>query len=292
MDLEIKPFFFNDNHEQLLSFVSEGAFYDFYKSYLEKKFFSSVSDIAGLLLVCNNQIIGSTLLIIHDEKELIIGNISCTFINKNYRGKGLSSCLINESKKYCDVLTNLTPVDSIISLIERNRIEDFKPISRYQMWINPYLIRKHNSSFVLDDLPQNDFIKENTILGINFLNFKNNQENILVGFYSFKRFGIKVTEIVFVNNSLLFAKEKDMLLKCIHKKTKCNILFVDGVFVNNIEEKKRIRENKKNKSTYIKNVLALLFNKQLFLENRKYYWIKEKKQWVINYLSSELCFYK
>ena len=294
MKYHVKPFYFYDNHNSLFDFIQKSTFYSFYKNYLSKKRFSSPSDLAGLILLDNEKIIGSTLLITHYEKGLIIGNISCTFISDNYRGQALSSLLINETTKLCDVVLELTALDPIIKLIKKNTIRNFKPISHYQMWINPFNIKNKNNAFKIINIACYDsLIKENINNSVSFLSFSNQQEKITIGFYSFKRFYINVVEVIFVDNIACFVNNRDTILKILSKKTKCNLIFMDGAFDGNKRRFIKARPNKRNKLFYLFNLLLIAFRKQLILENRKYYWIKNNNLvWDVNFLSTEYCFYK
>ena len=100
-NISVQPFYFGDDLSNLYSFLKDSPFIAFYREYLKEKRFKSSSDIAGIIMIDKrqNNFIGCTLLITHNENGLIVGNISCTYISDCYRGNSLSSYLINESKK-------------------------------------------------------------------------------------------------------------------------------------------------------------------------------------------------
>ena len=289
------PFCFGDDFSELFVFLAKSTFLSFYQEYLSNKKFISKSNICGLILkdTSSNSIIGSTLLIIHDENNLVVGNISCTYIDENHRGHGLSSLLINETKKYCDVVTNLTPVDSIISLFKTN-VSDFHPISNYQLWMRPRcnkkMLKQIEYSFVFDEIDEN--IKNNLKNGIKFISIVKPSE-LVVGFYSFKRKGIMMTEIVYVSNPSEFRANINLIFSILKKHLKANIVSCDSIFFGNQNfPDKKIYKNGKSIKFYLRNLYIVFFKRKIYLTNRKYYWIKNNIVWKPNYLSTELCFYK
>lgn len=291
--MEIKPILFSDKNEDILQFISKDKFLAFYNYFLKNKPFTSSSDVIGLKLLDNQNIIGATLLLIHDENGLKIGNIASTYLLAEYRGKGLSSLLINSVKEYCDVVTNLTPVDSIIKLINNNVITDFKNTSKYQIWLNVHNVHKRTNNISVKELQSKDIcITESLKYRMRGFALCFNNKKLDICFYGFNRKNTKIIEISYVSDKEIFRDNYLAVIKAISKFYKFNIALIDGVFLDNVIIRKILHSNKKEKISYFRHLFILLFKKQLFLKPRKYYWIKSDEiVWDIIYLSSELCFY-
>lgn len=291
--MNIEAISFNDDLSKILEFASQTPFASFYKNYLSKKWFTCKSDIAALVLLEETNIIGSTLLILHDEGNLIIGNISCTYISERYRGQSLSSTLINEAKKYCDVLTNLTPVDSIIKQINSNKINGFRPINNYQVWFNcKNLTKRFIKEFSIENITDGDtLLKDNIQNNISFYRVSNTDSSI-IGIYSFIRKGIKVSEVCYVENTIFFFNNLESIIKLISLSNGCKIMFADNTFFGKSNIAKKVKNNKKNNFQYFMKLLILLFKKRIFVANRKYFWLRNSIDWSVNYLSTEFCFYE
>ena len=292
--MNIEPIHLFDNNKDVANYIKTNDFLSSYNFYLNNRVFSSSSNVIGLKLISDNKIIGTTLLLIHDENNIKIGNISFTYIDSEYRGRNLSALIINEAKKYCDVLTDLTPVDSIIKQFNTNKITDFYNISNYQLWVNIHNIHKFKKNiFISQSKNSKTPILESLQYGMYGYDILIDNSLICICFYSFKRKGIKTIEITYVSNFEILKNNLHDILKALSRVFKFDIAFIDGVFINNKCFSKKIRCNKKTTARYIKNMLALLLRKQIVLESRKYYWKKNKDIcWDVNYLSSELCFYK
>lgn len=288
----IKVVRFGDNHEKLLEFAEQTPFFSMYSLFLKQRHFASKSDVCGLVLIENDKTIGSTLLMIHDENELCIGNVSCTFVAPEHRGKGLSASLINAAKDYCDIVTNITPVDSIITLMKNNSISNFSKTSDFQMWIKPKKIHKVSDDIKVKGIRNSDIplLQENINNNVVFYQIEDGDKKCIVGLYTFFRKRIKVSEVIYVSDNELFRQYFYDSLKLISNIHGNKLFFVDNNFVG-ISSKLRILKNKKTKSFYLRNLFLLMFKKAILLESRKYFWSKNKN-WNINYLSSEFCFYK
>ena len=291
--MDIIPHLFSDNHTEVFEFIKHSSFFNFYTDYMLKKRFTSKNDVCCLLLKNNDKIIGSTLLILHSEGDIEVGNIACTYIDPNFRGCGFSSLLIEYAKNYCDVLLELTPVDSIIHLMEKKKIKEFENLSSYQLWINPHLIKKSDKSLSISHIEQSDLqlINENTENNISFLKISIGDESSLIGYYNFARRSKNICEIVYVQDINFFSKHFLEIVKGISKKYKFNLFFVDGVFLGN-EGRCKVLQNKKTTISYLRNLFYLLLKRQIYLESRKFAYIKPGIKWKVNYLSTELCFYK
>lgn len=292
--MHVLPILLTDDNTEIIRISKEIPFLNVYGLYLKNKLFTSSSNVVGLKMIENNRIVGMTILLLHSKDNLVVGNITNTYIFEEFRGRGLSSFLLNEAKKYCDVLTNLTPVDAIINLFKSDKVPGFKSTSNYQMWINVHKIKKDKVRLVVVDLPVDcTSIDESIRNGMFGYEILINDEPLDICFYKFKRRGLVIIEITYVNNKDLFKNFFFSVIKALSKKQKIDIALVDGVFINNSFKPRVILKNKKSAFYYFCNLFRLMFSKTIYLECRKFYWVKKKDiRWDINYLSSELCFYR
>lgn len=286
MDYFVKPIYRDDDCSQVLKLVSEHPFFTTYSHFFRNDYFHFNEGICGLALFRGNVLVGSTLLLLHRYQSYKIGNISCTYIVPEERGKGLSSLLINNAKEYCDILFELTPVDSIVSLMTQNKIDGFRKIGNYQIWMlkNSHFINKNISLKKIHQSNEKSGIYMKTAELIVY------EKKLLVSYYSFKSHGIRTGEVTFVSNKKIFSKYFKDILSIIKKSAKIRIIICDDVFVE-LKINGRIIPNKKNKIFFAKSAIALLFHQIIKVGSRKYMWSKTAKiNFEINYLLTEYSF--
>ena len=286
-DYKIVPMYYGDDFSSLLELVKEHSLFVNYRYYLSKNHFNIDNNLCALALYKEETIIGATLLLIHNENDLLIGNISSTFIARDERGKGLSSLLINSAKDYCDILLNLTPVDSVINLMKEEKISDFDKIGAYQLQILYSKAKKDGNIFlkkIFDDE------KENKSTFLKGALFNVHGIDVFLSFYIFKSHGFVASEIVFVSNKNAFTDYYRQIVSILKKELKIILIFIDDIFMIR-HVKGRVLSNKKDIIHYFRNFILLLFKGRIKLSTRKYIWYRNNKKIIdINYLFTEFCF--
>lgn len=253
----------------------------------------------------NGKLVGYIGSIQHKQNGLIINDLSCGIVDKNYRCKGIASKLFDLAQYDGDVILDLTASEQVYQMFKR-KFPRFYDFNEYQIWFNCKKLKIDKSiisQIVFDDYKSNisedvqKIILDNSKYFMNFIYLQKGEKNCVVGYYTMlKKRILRGFEICYISDPDFFAQNYSSIIKTISKINKSFFCFCDKRFLESLEFKGKIMARGTNSKQYIKRICKLLFCKYIKAPNRKFLAINNNIDKSIindlNYCYTEMCLYK